>query len=92
MTETLQDVLADALTGGPFSTGDHVRHNPSGEDWIVAYHDPENDELAPCGWPKSYGKGADCTLIKAAAPHESVHLLNQLRGDTFTKAARLMNP
>lgn len=92
MNDTLQEVLADALTGGPYSTGDHVRHNPTGETWVVAYHDPESDELEPCGWPKSWGKGADCSLIKAAAPHESVALLGQLRGETFTKAARLMNP
>ncbi len=91
MPHDLTEELKDALTGGPFSTADHVRHEPTGEDWIVAYHDPETDDLAPCGWPPCIAKGRDCTLIKAASPHESVKLLGQLRGDKFTKASRIMN-
>lgn len=56
----------------PFRAGDHVRHRPSGESWVVAYQDGEY--LAWCGWPEGEARAADCELIQAAtgAEHEAI--------------------
>lgn len=40
--------------------GDHVRHRPSGENWLVAW--AEGDDLAPAGWPNSMARLADCEV------------------------------
>lgn len=54
-------------------TADHIRHAPSGEDWVVAY--VRGDRLVCCGWPESMAALADCTLIKKATPAERDKLL-----------------
>lgn len=52
-------------------TGDTVRHGPTGEEWSVAYVDPENDRLAWSGWPEGYAKLSDCELIESCSDVES---------------------
>lgn len=54
-------------------TGDHVKHGPTGETWLVAF--VEGDRLAWCGWPEGFADLADCTLIQKAAPGEREKLL-----------------
>lgn len=59
-------------------TGDHVFHKPSGETWVVAYVD--GDELAPCGWPLSFARTSDCTLVRCVTDEESLALLKHMAG------------
>lgn len=40
--------------------GDHVKHLPTGEEWVVAYVD--GDDLAWCGWPDGLARVSDCVL------------------------------
>jgi hypothetical protein len=62
-----QDTLPQACehSSGLIDTGDHVHHNPSGEDWVVAY--VRGEHLVACGWPHSMARLADCHLIKKAS-------------------------
>jgi hypothetical protein len=50
-------------TAAPFRIGDHVRHGPTGETWIVAAVD--GADLWPAGWPESCARVADCELAEA---------------------------
>lgn len=57
-------------------TGDHVKHGPTGESWLVAF--VEGDRLAWCGWPEGSADLADCTLVQKAAPGEREALLRSM--------------
>lgn len=57
-------------------TGDHVRHGPTGEDWIVAC--VIGDKLSWCGWPEGMADLADCTLTCKATDEERDKLLHDL--------------
>lgn len=57
-------------------TADHVRHNPSGEEWVVAW--VRRGVLAWCGWPAGTVGLADCTLLKKATPAERDKLLREM--------------
>ncbi len=48
--------------------GDHVRHRPTGEEWIVAW--AEGSQMAPCGWPPCRASVADCDVINRASDEE----------------------
>ncbi len=52
-----------------FRAGDVVLHRPSGEKWTLAC-DEERAEVICCGWPESYAKAADCTLLRAATDED----------------------
>ena len=54
-------------------TGDHVHHEPSGEDWVVAY--VRGDRLAWCGWPGGQAALADCRLLRKANDDDRLKLL-----------------
>lgn len=57
-------------------TGDHVHHEPTGEDWVVAY--VQGGRLAWCGWPCGEAALSDCTLIYSATPDARRLLLKEL--------------
>jgi hypothetical protein len=57
-------------------TGDYVKHEPSGEHWVVACVDGEY--LHWCGWPEGDAKLADCTLLQKATPEQRLKLLKEL--------------
>ena len=57
-------------------TGDHVRHEPSGEEWLVAY--ATGDRLVCCGWPESMALLRDCTLTKKADAKDRDELLMRM--------------
>lgn len=59
-------------------TGDHVRHRPSGEVWVVAYVRPETDDLAWCGWPHGLARMYDCEMVKACSDEDHVKLLTDM--------------
>lgn len=70
--------------------GDIVWHAPSGEEWVVAWADPETDELSWCGWPNGVARLSDCTLAKAATDGESrATLLAVLRSED-SRASRAL--
>lgn len=48
--------------------GDHVRHGPTGEDWMVLAVDGER--LVPAGWPPCVARTSDCTLVEACTDDE----------------------
>ena len=50
--------------------GDHVHHEPSGEDWIVAWC--EGDDLAPAGWPNSLARLSDCRITRRLGSPEHI--------------------
>jgi hypothetical protein len=58
-----------------FKCGDHVKHRPSGETWVVAYAD--NEHVACCGWPETLAQASDCTLVKAATNEQHVDMLKR---------------
>jgi len=60
-----------------FRTGDTVRHEPTGEEWVVAFAE-EDRGLSPCGWPETLANIEDCTLIKRATDKERHDLLVQM--------------
>lgn len=53
-----------------FRCGDTVRHNPSDEEWVVAYADYDRGDLAWSGWPDGYAKVVDCALVDACTDEE----------------------
>ena len=57
-------------------TGDHVKHGPTGETWIVAF--VEDNWLHWCGWPEGCANLNDCELIKSASESERLKLLEQM--------------
>lgn len=75
-------IAADIPTAPTIDTGDHVKHGPTGEEWVVAY--VRGDRLAWCGWPEGEAALADCTLTKKATPERRDALLQEMAtlGDT----------
>lgn len=65
-------------------TGDHVHHDPTGEDWVVAY--VRGDRLAWCGWPEGEAALSDCTLLTKATPEHRDNLLRQMAEGNGTRA------
>lgn len=48
--------------------GDHVRHHPTDEVWVVAF--AEDDFLVAAGWPTATANVAECELVKRATDDE----------------------
>jgi hypothetical protein len=70
--------------------GDHVRHRPTGERWLVAW--AEGDELAPAGWPTSMARLADCEVIHRCSDMEhaaAVREWGSSQGGHRTRVLRL---
>lgn len=75
--------------------GDIVHHEPTGEDWVVAYVDGEY--LAWCGWPEGEAKLSDCWLKKSCTDKEHLKWLRDIskasgkRGDHAKRALEVIN-
>lgn len=54
----------------PIRCGDAVLHHPTGEKWLVAYADYENDTIAWAGWPDGRAKLSDCERVRVATDEE----------------------
>lgn len=61
-----------------FRAGDHVRHVPSREDWILAYAD--GDYVSPCGWPETLAQATDCVLVRPASDQQHREMLEEWAG------------
>ena len=81
--------------------GDTVVHEPSGEEWLVAYADYDTGYLAAAGWPESRVQIKDCLLVNIctdAEHREEVALWvgnpsSEMRGDHRYRAVlRLYEP
>lgn len=76
--------------------GDYVHHQPSGEDWVVAYADPERDELSWCGWPAGWANLSDCGLTDVCDDEEHertvCEIANMSHGDHRVEAVRRLYP
>jgi hypothetical protein len=57
-------------------TGDTVRHEPTGEEWLVAC--VIGDHLNWCGWPEGTAALADCELAKKVSDEKRDRLLREL--------------
>jgi hypothetical protein len=44
--------------------GDVVRHEPTGETWVLAWADGRH--VCPCGWPVTMALACQCVLLEAA--------------------------
>lgn len=56
--------------------GDIVHHEPTGEDWVVAY--VEGDRLSWCGWPEGEANLNDCWLKKTVSDEEHRKILIEI--------------
>ena len=59
--------------------GDTVFHRPSGESWVVAYADPERDELSWVGWPPGVAKLTPTAISRSASVQTSSTMLDATR-------------
>ena len=59
-------------------TADHVRHIPTGEEWVVAC--VIGDRLSWCGWPEGTAELKDCELTRKVTPEVRDQLLRDLAG------------
>ena len=62
--------------------GDHVRHTPSGETWVVRSVEPEQNRLSWCGWPPGTALLSDCELVYSCSDAEHEKLVADLRKST----------
>lgn len=60
--------------------GDHVHHEPSGENWLVAWAD--DGKLAPAGWPPTVAQLADCRVIRRCSDEEHARAVDLWRRAT----------
>ena len=67
-------------------TGDVVRHEPTGETWVVAFC--EDGRVAPMGWPMCLAKESDCTLTDAASDGVHKIMLEELAAMNDTRDMR----
>lgn len=64
------------MSADTIDTGDHVKHTPSAEEWLVAF--VRDDRLWWCGWPEGFAALADCVLLKKAEADDRAALLRNL--------------
>jgi hypothetical protein len=73
-----------------FRAGDTIRHEPSGETWLLAC-DEDRGMVVACGWPESFVPSSDCILVEAATDEYRLDLLHKVaasRGDHGEGSAR----
>jgi len=57
--------------------GDTVKHKPTGENWFVAFADPDTKYLAPAGWPDSRAELSDCEMVRRCSDLEHIAAVAQ---------------
>lgn len=62
----------------PIRTADIVFHEPSGEEWLVAWADHRTGFMAPCGWPTCQARIDDCLQVYTATDNEASDLIARL--------------
>ena len=64
--------------------GDVVHHEPSDEDWVVAY--VQGDRIAWCGWPEGEAELKDCWLKKSCTDEEHRARLEEIAKSSGKRA------
>ncbi len=59
--------------------GDFVLHRPSGERWLVAYADPDRDDLAWFGWPNGLARLSDCEVVRRCTDDQHAKAVDEWR-------------
>ena len=75
--------------------GDHVHHEPSGEDWVILWADYATGYLAPAGWPSSEAQIAHCRVTKSLTDAEHEAFLDDIATNNHPpcqKAIRMYRP
>lgn len=67
---------AHEIKAAAIDTADVVRHEPSGEEWLVAC--VRGDRLSCAGWPEGSALLSDCKLLRKAFPGDRAKLLAEL--------------
>lgn len=67
--------------------GDHVKHIPTGENWLVAHVD--GVRLAWCGWPDGEARVSDCALTYSCADAGHLKLLREIAASKSGRRARM---
>lgn len=80
------DAAPAVTAGSTLRAGDIVHHEPTGEDWVVAYVDGEY--LAWCGWPAGEARLSDCRLTKPCSDEEHIDWLRQIAKAEGKRARR----
>lgn len=75
----------ERLMAGAIDTADHVKHGPTGEEWLVARI--TGAHVCPCGWPPTRAALGDCTLTYKATDAERTKLLHELAAGQSEHAA-----
>ena len=75
-TQTNAGGNSPAATSANIDTADHVRHKPTGENWVVAC--VQGNRLSWCGWPEGSAELTDCELTYKATQEERNKLLHDL--------------
>lgn len=60
-----------------FRAGDTVKHQPSGEVWMLAC-DQSHGDVLPAGWPETLAKATDCELVESATDDERLEMLTNV--------------
>jgi len=74
------------MTDQTIDTGDAIRHNPTGETWVVAH--VSSNKLCCCGWPEGRAELKDCTLIRKATPEKRLELLKEMANSSTGSSRR----
>jgi hypothetical protein len=67
--------MADVVVALP-RAGDHVKHAPSGETWLVRRM-VGDDRVECCGWPTSQGLLSDCEIVYRCTDEEHERLTRE---------------
>ena len=65
-----------ASVGSRFRAGDTVKHEPTGEEWVLA-NDEEQGRVSACGYPPSLTEAQHCKLVEAATDEDRLSMLEQ---------------
>ena len=85
--------VEEFFKGGMLRCGDHVRHIPSGEVWVVAWADDK--KLCAAGWPETIVDVDSCVCIKRSTETEHLSAIFDWRkssGSSRREAVRRMHP
>ena len=75
-----QEGPADDQERPAIRSGDFVIHKPSGEEWVVAGVNKEQNRLIPCGYPfPSMAKLDDCELTESRGLKQTDEIKKALR-------------
>lgn len=73
------------LNAQKYRAGDVVKHQPSGEEWLLAC-DEEDGLVVCCGWPESMARARECSLVTAATDADRLDTLRRVAKSCWDQA------